>query len=279
MILRLLLFAIMALGLAGFGVVAWISAYPPMPRGAHHAAPATVALLVVAHDVRAGTLLKADDLATRQVATAQIPAGATPDGMDARRGLVGAMVRRSLSAGDVILPADVMRPGDHGFLAAVLQPGMIAVTVGVDAVSGTAGLIWPGDRVDVIMTQLIDDPSLPLGKRISAQTVLHAARVIAIDQELVQGAAPGGPQSQTARTVTLEVTPSEAESVQVATRIGELSLAVCSTQGTSGAAGHSDTTVFAEDVSHAMAQIPLEKAQANTLHVFQGGASEQDYNF
>ena len=48
-----------------------------------------------------------------------------------------------------------MRPGDHGFLAAVLAAGMRAVTVGVDATTGAAGLIWPGDRVDLILTQTI----------------------------------------------------------------------------------------------------------------------------
>ena len=63
------------------------------------------------------------------------------------------MVRRSMVADEPVLPADVMRPGDHGFLAAVLEPGRLAVTVGVDAITGTAGLIWPGDHVDLILTQ------------------------------------------------------------------------------------------------------------------------------
>ena len=71
----------------------------------------------------------------------------------ARTELFGAMVRRNLATGDVVLSADALNPGDRGFLAAVLGPGMRAVTVGVDAVSGLAGLIWPGDRVDLILTQ------------------------------------------------------------------------------------------------------------------------------
>lgn len=279
MILRILLFAMMAIGLAGFGAVAWISAHPPLPHGAAHAAPQEIAELVVADDVQAGTLLKSDDIATKLVPTAGVPAGATTDSADARRALVGGMVRRGLSAGDAIIADEVMRPGDHGFLAAVLQPGMIAVTIGVNAVSGTAGLIWPGDRVDVIMTQLIDDPSLPLGKRISAETVLHAARVIAIDQELVQGATPGSAESKTAHTVTLEVTPQHAERIQVATRIGELSLAVCSTQVVAQQPPVGVTTVFAEDVSHAIAQVPLQQPRPNELHLYQGSADAQEYKF
>jgi Flp pilus assembly protein CpaB len=197
MILRVFLFAIMACGLLGFGAVAWVSAYPPKTAAAAKEIPKTVTVLAVAHDVHAGALLKSEDITAKVIATADVPTGATPDAPDARRGLVGGMVRRTLAAGDVILPADVMRPGDHGFLAAVLRPGMRAVTVGVDAVSGTAGLIWPGDRVDVIMTQLVDETSLPLGRRISSQAVLSDIRVIAIDQELVQGATPGSATNET----------------------------------------------------------------------------------
>jgi pilus assembly protein CpaB len=277
---RMVLFLTMALGLLGFGAVAWVSAHPPT-GGAHKQPSPEVALLSVAHDVQAGTLLKAEDLDTKKFLAAAVPTGATPDSPDARRALVGGMVRHALSAGDVIMPADVMRPGDHGFLAAVLQPGMRAVTVGVDEVSGTAGLIWPGDRVDVIMTQLIDDPSVPLGRRISAEAVLHGARVIAIDQELVQGASPGSASREMARTVTLEVTEMQAERVQVATRIGELSLAVCSAQRGSPQPAPGATTVWAEDVSHAIAQVQVVKPDAppSMMHVFQGAMDEVDYRF
>ena len=135
------------------------------------------------------------------------------------------MVRRSLSIGDIVHSQDVMRPGDHGFLAAVLGPGMRAVSVGVDAITGAAGLIWPGDSVDLILTQVISDPALPIGRRIAAETVLTDVRVIAIDQQLVQGVAPDGTEGK-ARTVTMEVTPAQAERVSVASRIGKLSLAV-----------------------------------------------------
>jgi len=112
----------------------------------------------------------------------------------------------------------------------VLDPGMRAVTVGVDPVSGTAGLIWPGDRVDVILTQSMDNAATAPGRRVAAETVLQNARVIAIDRLLVQGAVAGTPEPQGASTVTLEVTAEQAERVQVAARIGRLSLTVCATQ-------------------------------------------------
>ena len=64
---------------------------------------------------------------------------------------------------------------------------MRAVSVGVDPVSGTAGLIWPGDRVDLVLTQSIEDKDQPSDRRVSGETVLTNLRVIAVDQQLVQG--------------------------------------------------------------------------------------------
>jgi pilus assembly protein CpaB len=124
----------------------------------------------------------------------------------------------------------VLNPGDHGFLAAVLGTGKRAVTVGVDPVSGTAGLIWPGDHVDVVLTQAIDEKEQPLDRRISGETVLTNVRVIAVDQQLVQGG-QGAQANPTAvananRTVTLEATTFDAERIAVASRLGRLSLVV-----------------------------------------------------
>ena len=147
------------------------------------------------------------------------------------------MVRRSMVANEPVLPADVMRPGDHGFLAAVLAPGRLAVTVGVDAITGTAGLIWPGDHVDLILTQSMSGANVPPGRQVAGETVLTDVRVIAIDQQLVQGAGSDSAKAQPARTVTLEVTPAQAEQVAVATRLGHLSLAVRSAAAWSGGSG------------------------------------------
>ena len=148
--------------------------------------------------------------------------GASNDTPQGRGSLTGSMIRRSLGEGQAIIPADVIRPGDHGFLAAVLGPNMRAITVAVDAVSGTAGLIWPGDRVDLILTQALDDPALTAGRRVAAETVLSDARVIAIDQQIVQGQAPENTLTPPTRTATLEVTAAAAERVLVAARLGKL---------------------------------------------------------
>jgi len=173
---------------------------------------------------------------------------------------------------------DVMRPGDHGFLAAVLGPGMRAVSVGVDSITGAADLIWPGDRVDLILTQAIGDATLPIGRRIAAETVLSDVRVIAIDQQLMQGVAPDGSEGK-ARTVTMEVTSAQAERVSVATRIGRLSLAVRSADRTSATTpAQEPKTTWASDVSPALGTDVAQGARSE-LHVFQGSGDGKEFRF
>ena len=55
-----------------------------------------------------------------------------------------------------VTAGSVVKPGERGFLAAVLEPGMRAISVPVDEAAGNAGLIFPGDRVDLILTQTIE---------------------------------------------------------------------------------------------------------------------------
>jgi pilus assembly protein CpaB len=292
MVLRIVLFAMMALGLGGFGIIAWVSTRPPAvalevptasaPAPVVAAEPAPppavrVAVLVAGRAVRAGSLLKPEEITAREFLETDLPEGVSRDTVENRHALVGAMVRRPVGAGDPLVAAELMRPGDSGFLAAVLSPGMRAVTIGVDAVSGTAGLIWPGDRVDVIMTQTIDDPTLPLGRRVAAETVQRNARVIAIDQQLVQGALPGTAEGNTARTVTIEVTGDQAQRVQVATRIGRLSLSVRSSES-SESVTDDHTAVFASDVSSALARQP-PRLRNDVMRVHSGTGDSKEYKF
>ena len=278
MVLRLAFFALMALGLLGFGTVAWIATRPPPPDAATLAAAAKVTVLVAVRPVRAGNLLKPEDLIAKEVTVADAGEDASLDNTDGRAALGGAMVRRTLATGDVVRMRDVMRPGDHGFLAAVLGPGMRAVSVGVDAITGTAGLIWPGDRIDVILTQAIGDAAMPVGRRVAAETVLSDVRVIAIDQQLVQGLSPDGAEGK-ARTVTMEVTASQAERVSVATRIGRLSLSVRSADRTLRAATPLlPQTTWASDVSPALGRDVAQGARS-TLRVYTGAAEGKEFRF
>lgn len=285
MVLRVLLFGFLLLGLAGLGGLAYMSmrqapperaaAPPPVPR---------VVILAAARPLRAGGLLKPEDLAPLQLEVGTEPAGSRPDTRAVRAELFGAMVRRSLLPGEPILADDVLRPGDHGFLAAVLGPDMRAVTIGVDVVSGIAGLIWPGDRVDILLTQTLDAGGIP-ARRVAGETVLQDIRVIAIDQSIVQGATGEAAEAgRNVRTVTIEVTPRQAERVAVATRLGRLSLVVRSASRTPPGAeplgpDSEPAVTWGGDVSPALRGPTPNGAQPTTLRVYQGASKQEEYRF
>jgi pilus assembly protein CpaB len=280
MLLRVAVFLMMALGLVGFATVAWFSLQPPQQATANDELQKEK-ILVASHDLRPGALLKPDDISVQAIPQEKVPEGASPDTQVARHAMIGAMVRRPMTGGEVLLPRDILRPVERGFLAAVLGAGMRAVTVGVDAITGTAGLIWPGDHVEVMLTQAIEDTTRPLGKRIAAETVLTDVRVIAIDQQLAQGATPGATENKPATTVTIEVNPTEAERVQVATRIGKLSLVVRSASNEpvpKGDAAPAPTITWASDVSPALGS-DASDVVPNVVHVFSGSADAKEYHF
>lgn len=287
MFMRIALFLVMALGLAGFATVLWISTQPPAAEaaavpGTPNSQVQTVTVLAAARPLRPGELLKPQDLMSKAVETKQVPEGAVPDGDEARRELTGTIIRRSVAAGQPLAAADMVRPGEHGFLAAVLGPNQRAVTVGVDMVSGTAGLIWPGDRVDLILTQTLEDQTRPLGKRVAAETVLADVRVIAIDQQLAQGVAPTvpNPNNSAARTVTLEVSANEAERVSVSTRLGRLSLVVRSAERGEEPQPLIERphTTWGSDVSPALG-VGAGSSVPSTMRVFQGSAEGKEFKF
>ncbi|MDE2582967.1 MAG: Flp pilus assembly protein CpaB [Rhodospirillales bacterium] len=276
MALRITFFALMALGLLGLGVIAFSATHPARPAVAVAAKPVTEAILVASRTVRAGSLLKPEDLASKVIPIRARRPGESLDTFAARRSLIGAMVRQSLSKGQPVQIDELLRPGDHGFLAAVLKPGMRAVTVGVDDITGTAGLIWPGDRVDLILTETINRPNVALGHQIVAETVLSDVQVIAIDQRIIEGAA-AGEAARTAHTVTLEVTESEAQKVQVATRLGQLSLTVRSATAVAGVRPTHATT-WAADVSPALGAV-ARAPSGGSMSIWQGGAGATEYKF
>jgi pilus assembly protein CpaB len=309
MFLRVALFLMLACGIVGAGAVGWVMLAASAPQAAvASATPPTpkTAVLIAAHGLRAGSLIKPEDLATLEILEPEVPPGVSRDTPQGRGSLIGAMIRRSIAESQMILPGDVVHPGDHGFLAAVLGPDMRAVSVAVDTVSGAAGLIWPGDRVDVILTQALDDPALVAGRRVAAETVLSDARVIAVDQQLMQGQAPEGSGSPANRTATLEVTAAQAERVLVAGRLGKLSLSVLSADRTPAVAtepqpasppiavrqkagtgklgsaaepGRQVTGVtWASDVSPALGTGEAKTAPV-MVHIFQGGSDSKEFHF
>ncbi|HMB75395.1 MAG TPA: Flp pilus assembly protein CpaB [Kiloniellaceae bacterium] len=134
--------------------------------------------------------------------------------------LAGAVVRRGFTAGEPITKGRIIRPGDRGFLAAVLRPGFRAVAIRVNATSGISGLVFPGDRVDLILTHGVSGGDGD--SRMVSETFLENVRVLAIDQYVDE--ADGKPRI--AKNATIEITPKQAEMVSVVQEIGPISMAL-----------------------------------------------------
>jgi pilus assembly protein CpaB len=139
--------------------------------------------------------------------------------------LIGTVVRNEITAGQPLTQGAIVRPGERGFLAAALGPGMRAVTVGVSATSGVAGFVFPGDRVDLVLTQEVSggDDEAPLR---ASETIVRNIRVLAVDQRLNARDEAGNQVAQTVATITFEATPKIAEKIAVAQTIGQLSLSL-----------------------------------------------------
>lgn len=140
--------------------------------------------------------------------------------------LVGTVVRSEITAGQPVTHGSLVRPGDRGFLAAALGPGMRAVTVPVSAQSGVGGFVFPGDRVDLVLTQEVagGGDGEPLR---ASETIIRNLRVLATDQRTTNEVNEEGETvPAVSNTVTVEATPRIAEKIAVAQTIGQLSLSL-----------------------------------------------------
>jgi pilus assembly protein CpaB len=139
--------------------------------------------------------------------------------------LAGQVVRNAISAGQPLTIGSLIKPGERGFLAAALGPGMRAVTVPVSVNTSVAGFVFPGDRIDLMLTQSVPGGGDGLPLKVS-ETFLRNLRVLATDQRMDALGADGKPVVQPYANVTLEVTPKIAEKLSVAQTIGSLSLSL-----------------------------------------------------
>lgn len=146
-----------------------------------------------------------------------------PDGDP--KALLGTVVRYAITAGQPVTRGALVGPKDRGFLAAALGPGMRAVTIPMGDASGVAGFVFPGDHVDLMLTQQVtgggDGPALKV-----TETIIRNIRVLATDQRVTSTDEEGNTKVKTFSNVTVEVTPRIAEKIAVAQSLGNLSLSL-----------------------------------------------------
>ena len=192
------------------------------------AVPMGPKVLVARKPLPVGSMIEPDSL-TYQAWPKELIQGAyytqgTTDG-DPQK-MVGMVVRNPVTAGQPLTRGSLVGPQDRGFLAAALGPGMRAVTVPVTQTSGVASFVFPGDRVDMVLTQAVegggDGPPLKV-----SETIVRNLRVLATDQAIDQVKDKEGKITvRPSATVTLEATPRIAEKIAVSQSMGQLSLAL-----------------------------------------------------
>ncbi|MEO1487872.1 MAG: Flp pilus assembly protein CpaB [Pseudomonadota bacterium] len=204
---------------AARSIFAGASAPPPVEAAP---APTGPKVLVANRALPAGTIITADAMGFQQWPEELVQDAYYLDGESDVDSLLGTVVRYPVTAGEPVTFGSLVSPGDSGFLAAALGPGMRAVTIKVTSRTSVAGFIFPGDRVDLLLTQKVEGDGRPLR---TSETILRNLRVLATDKSTEQTTNEAGKTVvRDFKLVTVEVTPKLAEKVAVAQTLGTLSL-------------------------------------------------------
>ena len=228
MSLRRILFLLLALIASGSTIVVgrmWLQSQRPVTAAA---APASTApmVLVAKGNVPAGFFLRPENLRWGRWPENGIAPSYVLDSRRKLEDYVGAIVRVGLNDGEPITDTRVVRPGERGFLAAVLTAGFRAITVNLTPSSGLAGLVFPGDRVDLVASFKVEYEGKQDGgthlPHWASETVESNLRVLAVDQRVDDQ----NKEVVVAKTATLEVTPKQAEIIAIVAELGKFSLSL-----------------------------------------------------
>lgn len=249
------------------------SAPPPQEVATPEPETPKTRILVASETLGLGRILKEGDLRWQSWPDDDVHDGYLEESDVSAEDYLGHVVRYTIAGGEPVSRSNLIEPGTRGFLAAALTPGMRAVTVRINEVSGISGFIFPGDRVDLILNHRIEAEQG--GNRNVSETVVRNLRVLAVDTRTApMPDGDGAAQPQIAKTVTLEATPRIAEKVSLAKQMGEIALTLRSlASDDTEAAGESGeqegrplddliTATWDADVSGVLP--PVDRAQAQT---------------
>ena len=199
---------------------------PPPPLPVQSVKMDTVDILVARGDIALGQAISAQDLQWQQWPTqAASPAFVRrTDKPDSIEQLSGAIARSPFVAGEPIREAKLIKANGSGYMAAVLDKGMRAISTEISPETGAGGFILPNDRVDVILSRR-DREAEKTGSTEShiSETILSNIRILAIDQTLGE---KDGQKVVIGKTATLELSPRQSETLALSRQLGTLSLAL-----------------------------------------------------
>lgn len=249
-------------------------------------------VLVLKDSLPIGHFLKAGDFKWQAWPKDALAEGYVVKGEEGKlEDYVGTVVRASVAAGQPVTNNVVVQPGDRGYLAAVLQPGMRAISVPINATTGIAGFVFPGDMVDLVLTLKMRSNDADSGGRPirMSQTFLNEIRVLAVDQQTNNEEG----KAKVAKTATLEVLPKQAEKIALGLELGSLSLSLRSLPRTvdrytelaetvgalsQSSAKSKQSYTMEQDIIFMVPPEPKAEPQAQRAHfveIVRGGASAQ----
>ena len=162
----------------------------------------------------------------------------TEDQPDAKQEFINALARTPMVAGETLTREKVIMAGDSGIMAAILKPGMRAVTVRISVDTAAGGFIQPGDKVDIILRENFqvrrpqNDTSARTIERDNifiAKTLFENVKVLAIDQTFTTG--PENGAAIPGSTATFELSQPDAELLQESTGYGDIFLTLRGVNG------------------------------------------------
>jgi pilus assembly protein CpaB len=185
--------------------------------------------------------------------------------------LYGALLKESLPSETPLTTSMLIQPQDYGFLTAVLEPGMQALTIPANPEMTAGGMVWPGDRVDVILMTNLPQQATP-GANMAAETVASDVRVVATGTTLAYASTGMSPPTIDSPSFTLEVTPQQAKALIIAENLGRLSFTVLPLAKSGHPIEDNLAPVYATQVS------PIMKNQdTDQITVYAGATGKQGY--
>lgn len=220
---------VLLIALAAGGIAALLAGRSDRPAQvvqAPVAALETVDVLIAGSDIALGQAITGSELRWQNWPASSAGSNfiSRSDRPDAINQIAGSIARSPFFAGEPIREARLIKAKGSGYMAAILPSGMRAVSTDVTPETGAAGFILPNDHVDVILSRRDRDAEKAAGVEVhTSETILSNVRVLAIDQTVEE---KGGQRVVVGKTVTLELTQRQAETLVMSRTQGQLSLAL-----------------------------------------------------
>jgi pilus assembly protein CpaB len=196
--------------LSALGLSWWLYRTSTAPQKAD-----VVRIVAAAKDLPVGKRVEASDLKMISIERKDVPKGAFLKTTD----IIDRAVAVQMSVSEPVLAGKIAGKGSGEGLTALIEPGMRAVSVQINEISGVAGFIQPGTRVDVMFTRVFSNGDA------ATATILQNVKVIAYGRQL-DASAKLDPRDAKPTVATLLVTQEQAERLVLAEQRGKIQLAL-----------------------------------------------------